>query len=78
MRDEAHRFGVTYHRKLRSKRVISSELDKIEGIGPVRREKLLKHFGSVKNIKEASLDDLKLILPEKTAVLLLEKLNKGE
>ena len=78
MRDEAHRFGVTYHRKLRSKRVISSELDKIEGIDPVRREKLLKHFGSVKNIKEASLDDLKLILPEKTAVLLLEKLNKGE
>lgn len=78
VRDEAHRFGVTYHRKLRSKRVISSELDKIEGIGPVRREKLLKHFGSVKNIKEASLDDLKLILPEKAAVLLLEKLNKGE
>lgn len=78
VRDEAHRFGVTYHRKLRSKRVISSELDKIEGIGPVRREKLLKHFGSVKNIKEASLDDLKLILPEKTAVLLLEKLNKEE
>ena len=74
VRDEAHRFGVTYHRKLRSKRVISSELDKVEGIGPVRREKLLKHFGSVKNIKEASLDDLKLILPEKTAVLLLEKL----
>lgn len=78
VRDEAHRFGVTYHRKLRSKRVISSELDKVEGIGPVRREKLLKHFGSVKNIKEASLDDLKLILPEKTAVLLLEKLNKEE
>lgn len=78
VRDEAHRFGVTYHRKLRSKRVISSELDKVEGIGPVRREKLLKHFGSVKNIKEASLDDLKFILPEKTAVLLLEKLNKGE
>ena len=78
VRDEAHRFGVTYHRKLRSRRVISSELDKVEGIGPVRREKLLKHFGSVKNIKEASLDDLKLILPEKTAVLLLEKLNKGE
>ncbi len=78
VRDEAHRFGVTYHRKLRSKRVISSELDKIEGIGPVRKEKLLKQFGSVKKIKEASLEDLKLILPEKTAVLLLETLNKGE
>ena len=78
VRDEAHRFGVTYHRKLRSKRVISSELDKIQGIGPARREKLLKQFGSVKNIKEASLDDLKLIIPEKTAILLLETLNKGE
>lgn len=78
VRDEAHRFGVTYHRKLRSKRVISSELDKIQGIGPARREKLLKQFGSVKNIKEASLDDLKLIIPEKTAIFLLETLNKGE
>lgn len=77
VRDEAHRFGITYHRKLRSKRVISSELDKISGIGEVRREKLLKHFGSVKKIKEASLEDLKLILPEKTAVLLLETLNKS-
>lgn len=76
VRDEAHRFGITYHRKLRSKRVISSELDKIFGIGEVRREKLLKHFGSVKKIKEASLEDLKLILPEKIAILLLETLNK--
>ena len=78
VRDEAHRFGITYHRKLRSKRVISSELDKIKGIGQIRRDKLLKHFGSVQKIKEASLDDLKLIIPEKTAVLLLETLNKGE
>ncbi len=78
VRDEAHRFGITYHRKLRSKRVISSELDKIQGIGPVRREKLLKQFGSVKNIKEAKLEDLKLILPEKIAIFLLETLNKGE
>lgn len=78
VRDEAHRFGVTYHRKLRSKRVISSELDKIKGIGSIRKEKLLRQFGSVKNIKKASIDDLKLILPEKTAVLLLETLNKGE
>ena len=78
VRDEAHRFGITYHRKLRSKRVISSELDKIQGIGPVRKEKLLKQFGSVKKIKEASIDELKLILPEKIAIYLLEILNKGE
>lgn len=78
VRDEAHRFGVTYHRKLRSKRVISSELDKISGIGAVRKEKLLKQFGSVKNIKNASLSELKLIIPEKIAISLLETLNKGE
>ena len=77
-RDEAHRFGITYHRSLRSKRVISSELDSILGIGKVRKQKLLKTFGSVKNIKKAKLEDLKLILPEKIAVNLLEKLNKGE
>ena len=77
-RDEAHRFGITYHRSLRSKRVISSELDSILGIGKVRKKKLLKTFGSVKNIKKAKLEDLKLILPEKIAVNLLEKLNKGE
>ena len=45
VRDEAHRFGITYHRKLRSKRIISSELDKIDGIGEVRRKKLLTKFG---------------------------------
>jgi len=58
VRDEAHRFAITYHRKLRAKRTVGSELDQISGIGPARRAALLKHFGSVKKIKEASVEDL--------------------
>lgn len=59
IRDEAHRFAVTYHRLLRGKRNLASALDEISGIGPKRREALLKHFGmSLKKIREASLEDL--------------------
>ena len=54
VRDEAHRFGVEYNRTLRKKRTVSSQLDNIEGVGPARREALLKKFGSVKKISEAS------------------------
>lgn len=67
LRDEAHRFGVTYHRKLRSKRVIKSELDNIPGIGPKRKEALLKRFKSVKMVKSASLEELKECVPEDVA-----------
>ncbi len=72
LRDEAHRFGITYHRKLRSKRVISSELDKVEGIGKKRRKELLKRFGSVQKIKEASYEELREIISDKV----IENLNK--
>ncbi|MCK5779430.1 MAG: excinuclease ABC subunit UvrC [Psychrilyobacter sp.] len=58
LRDEAHRFGITFHRALRKKRVISSELDLIKGIGPVKRKELLKKFKSIKRMKEADLDSL--------------------
>ena len=58
IRDEAHRFAITYGRKIRSKRTIKSELDDIPGIGPSRREVLLKEFGSVANLKKQSVDDL--------------------
>lgn len=58
IRDEAHRFAITYHRKLRRKRNLESELDKIPGIGKVRREELLKKFGSVENIKSATLEEI--------------------
>ena len=57
-RDEAHRFAITYHRQRRSKRGISSALDLVPGIGPKRRRMLLRRFGSVKGLKEASLEDV--------------------
>lgn len=76
VRDEAHRFGITFHRKLRSKRVIKSELDDISGIGKVRRDKLLKHFGSVKEIEKASVEEISKIVPEKVAVEILKKIKK--
>jgi excinuclease ABC subunit C len=58
VRDEAHRYGVTFHRRLRNKRTLSSELDLIAGVGPARRQRLLRHFGSVKAVKNASLAEL--------------------
>jgi len=58
IRDEAHRFAITYHRKLRGKRNLVSVLDHIDGIGPTRRKKLWSHFGSLGNIKEASVEEL--------------------
>ncbi|MCZ6636542.1 MAG: excinuclease ABC subunit UvrC [bacterium] len=58
LRDESHRFAVTFHRKLRQKRTLTSELDDIEGVGPSRRKTLLKHFGSVKRIREAAVDEI--------------------
>lgn len=67
VRDEAHRFGITYHRKLRSKRIISSELDKIEGVGSVRKKALLKKFGSISAIKNASFEELSQIVPKNVA-----------
>jgi excinuclease ABC subunit C len=58
VRDEAHRFGITYHRKLRSDRTFKSVLDEIPGIGPKRKQALMKHFGSVRAISAASLEEL--------------------
>ena len=58
LRNEAHRFGITFHRNKRSKAAINSELENIEGIGKKTAEQLLKKFKSVKRIKEASIDNL--------------------
>ncbi len=58
VRNEAHRFAVNYHRKLRSRRLTESMLDQIRGIGPARRKKLLQHFGSLGQIRNATPDDL--------------------
>lgn len=76
VRDEAHRFGITYHRKLRSKRVISSELDNIAGIGPKRKEQLLKAFGSVKKIVESDVETISKYVPKKVAEEILNNLKK--
>lgn len=58
IRDEAHRFGITYHRAVRSKHTFKSVLDEIPGIGPKRKQVLLKHYGSVRAISMASVDEL--------------------
>jgi len=73
LRDEAHRFGITYHRKLRLKRVLNSELDEIKGIGIKRKKALLNKFKSVERVKKASIEELKKIVPEKIAVEIKRK-----
>jgi excinuclease ABC subunit C len=57
-RDEAHRFAITYHRQRRSQGMVASELDAVPGLGPARRQALLKHFGSVKKIRAAEVDEI--------------------
>jgi excinuclease ABC subunit C len=58
IRDEAHRFAITFHRSIRGKKSIRSALDDVQGIGPTRKKALLRHFGSLKNIREASVDEI--------------------
>jgi excinuclease ABC subunit C len=61
VRNEAHRFAIHYHRKLRGKRLSVSELDKVAGIGPTRRKMLLRKFGSIKRLKEATVEEISLL-----------------
>ncbi|MCK5428337.1 MAG: excinuclease ABC subunit C, partial [Anaerolineales bacterium] len=58
IRDEAHRFAITYHRKARQKSAVASVLDDVPGIGPRRKKALIRHFGSVSKIRDASVDEL--------------------
>ena len=58
LRDEAHRFAITYHRTVRGKRALASVFDEVAGIGPARKKALLKRFGSVRRIREASVDEV--------------------
>jgi excinuclease ABC subunit C len=67
IRDEAHRYGITAHRKKRQKLGMASQLDAVPGIGPTRRKALLKHFGSVDKIREATIEDLRTVVPEDVA-----------
>lgn len=66
IQDEVHRFAITFQRKTRSKNALSSRLDGIQGVGPKTRNKLLKKFGSVKKMKDASIDDLTALGISKT------------
>lgn len=75
LRDEAHRFGITFHRDLRSKGQISSQLDGIKGIGPATAATLLRHFKSVKRIREASLQEVTTIIGPAKAKLVKDGLN---
>lgn len=67
VRDEAHRFAITYHRQLRSKSMVDSVLDGVAGIGPKRKRDLLRHFGSLKRIRAASEADLSEVVPDGVA-----------
>ncbi len=78
IQEETHRFAITYHRQLRSKRVRGSQLDEIAGIGEKRRIKLLKHFKSIAAIKQASLEQLAEIVPERTAKEIYRHFHGGE
>jgi excinuclease ABC subunit C len=77
IRDEAHRFALAYHRLKRGKAMTKSALDGIPGLGETRRKKLLKHFGSVKRIREASLEDLNAVagIPQTVAEAIYEALH---
>lgn len=78
IRDEAHRFAVAYHKKLRTKKSFESRLEKVHGVGKKRRFALLRHFGSIEAIKNASAEEIGRIkgLNSKIAVKILEALNQ--
>ncbi|GLX65889.1 excinuclease ABC subunit UvrC [Paenibacillus glycanilyticus] len=79
IQDEVHRFAISFHREQRGKSMIASQLDAIPGIGEKRRKLLLKHFGSIKKIREASIEDFKpLSIGEKLASDILAALNNNE
>ncbi len=76
IQDEVHRFAITFHRQLRSKNSFSSQLDGIEGLGPKRKQNLMKHFKSLTKIKEASVDQIVEVgVPRVVAEAVREKLN---
>jgi len=79
LRDEAHRFAITYHRERRRKRTLTTALDTIPGVGPTRRRQLLTHFGSLKRLKEADLQAIQAVpgLPQRVAERVYEHL-RGE
>ena len=77
MQEEVHRFAITFHREKRSKRQVASALDSIAGIGPKTKQTLLKQFGSVKRIKEASLEQIQELLGEKNGAKIFNALHES-
>ena len=75
LRDEAHRFGITFHRKLRRKSQVQSALSGIKGVGEKTEERLIMHFGSVKRISEASVDDIAALVGMSLAVRIKQALS---
>jgi excinuclease ABC subunit C len=77
IRDESHRFAVTYHRQLRGRRMTESALDDVRGLGPKRRERLLAHFGGIKGLRNAELEQLQELswLPAEVAVAVHDALH---
>jgi excinuclease ABC subunit C len=63
VRDEAHRFAVAYHRKLRGRRMVGSVLDAVPGVGPARKKALMRRFGSVAKMREAGVEELSRLVP---------------
>ena len=79
IQDEVHRFAIAFHRNVRAKSMIASQLDAIPGVGEKRRKALLRHFGSLKRIREASIEDFRpLGIGEKLAAQILEALREDE
>lgn len=78
IRDEAHRFAVTYHRKRRSLRDFTSALDEIPGIGPKRRKRLLQHFGSIAGIRRARREELVPLVGARLADLIQQRLGQSD
>jgi excinuclease ABC subunit C len=78
VRDEAHRFAITYHRKLRDRSMVDSILDDVPGIGPGRKKALIKRFGSVKKMREASQDELGTVVPDSVAAALYAALHGAQ
>jgi len=76
VRDEAHRFAITYHRTLRDRSMVGSVLDDVDGVGPVRKKALLRRFGSVKKMRQAEIGDLADVVPDKVAEALYQSLHK--
>ena len=79
IQDEVHRFAITFHRQLRSKNSFSSQLDGIEGLGPKRKQLLMKHFKSLTKIKEATMDEIVTVgIPRAVAEAVQIKLHQGK